>query len=899
MESEPATGSTVAPRATPVDHLGVIARHRSAVVAVFVWAIGLAALYSFTRTSVFTSEASVLVRPAVTSIGTSEGDVNPDTESQVVGSTAVARIAARELDGHPSIERMLANIEVDVPENTEILRISYSSPDPISAKEGAGAFADAYLEFRRSQAETSVSELMSTLQGELDVLNPEMEDLRTRLTDPSVSDAEASQIRNRLRDLTSRRQTVENQLFVAQTKTIDPGEVIASPLVPNKPSSPNHMLDLALGAIVGLGLGFGLAYVRDRRATGFRSAGELESALGGIAVLGVIPPLREEFPRRDDPIALYRSGGPVSDAYRTLRAAVSWHAEKTRLSTIAVTSARAGEGSTMTSSMLAIALASAGKRVVLINADLRGDPSGHLGQLDHPGLADVLTGAIGSLADVLQATPIPNLSVAGRGAAGPDVDPAELVQPDRMLKVLEECADADFVVIDTPPTLAVADALVIAPLVDGVLLVSAAQGTSRQAIEFARVQLERTGANIVGGVLVGLRLPIGSRPRRPRHRPVSEPLLPTTPQSSPEPSDGAGPVERLRTPGSEVTAPARTKARPKRTRSKDPREGESELKAATGEVAKVIDDTRQAPPGSRLPDHAVPEPLEDSDPVAPPLPPSPKPGIPKRGSKADPGSQRAKTGGSSRDGQPDASAPAAERSPVPATRPDPSGRADRGEERRKTRRPPPPPAEAVDSSAIGPKDRPLEAPDSTSVGPGSRSGVPSDATSAIAGSSLGSPITPQRRSSSRSRRQRRTTQGRRADTPAAEDGAAPLEGAAHTGSTATEGTPAEGTPAEGTPAEGTPAEGTAAEGTPAEGKPAESTPAEGKPAEGTPTETPPAEGAPSETPPAEGAPTETPPESRPAESPPASGQPNGQEGSGDSMETPSPGAAGDRSARQT
>ena len=76
--------------------------------------------------------------------------------------------------------------------------------------------------------------------------------------------------------------------------------MIASPLVPNTPSSPNHLLDLALGAIVGLGLRFGLAYVRDRRDTGFHNAAELEEALNGIPVLGVIPALREEYPSRGD-----------------------------------------------------------------------------------------------------------------------------------------------------------------------------------------------------------------------------------------------------------------------------------------------------------------------------------------------------------------------------------------------------------------------------------------------------------------------------------------------------------------------------------------------------------------------------------------------------------------------
>ena len=195
MEPDLSAGSAVASGGTPqVDRLGVIGRHRSAVLTIVAWALGLAALYSFTRTPVYTADAAVLVRPAISTIGSSDGEVNPDTESEVVQSTAVAQQAALRMVEHPRIGTMLASLSVDVPENTEILGILYSSPDPVSARDGARAFAEAYLEYRRSQAEVTVSDLVSTLQGELDELNLEIEDLRTRLTDPA-SDAEESEIR--------------------------------------------------------------------------------------------------------------------------------------------------------------------------------------------------------------------------------------------------------------------------------------------------------------------------------------------------------------------------------------------------------------------------------------------------------------------------------------------------------------------------------------------------------------------------------------------------------------------------------------------------------------------------------------------------------------------------------
>jgi capsular exopolysaccharide synthesis family protein len=503
----PTTGRASAP-ASRVDHLGVIGRHPWLTILVIGWAIGVTALYSFTRPTVYTSEAAVLVRPALTALDSREGEVNPATESQVVDSTAVARLVSEQLEGNPSIPSLLRNVVVDVPENTEILRIQFTAGDPRRAQEGADAFATSYLEFRREQAETEAADQVSRLQASLDVLVPQIDELRGELQEATPDDPAESAARDQLRDLLARRAIIENQLLQAQAVTITPGEVIARALRPRSPSSPNHLLDLALGATVGLGLAFGLAYIRDRRWTGFESAGELERELG-IPVSSVIPSLRYDRARRLDPIDLYRSNGPISDAYRTLRTSVLAHAARSRLATIAVTSARPGEGTSTTAAMLAISLASTGHRVVLIEADLRRRASNTLGVEDTAGLADVLAGRVDSVNDTMQATSVPGLSVVPSGWADPVTDPAELLEADRMRKVLEDCGGADFVVIDTPAVLTGADALVLARLADGVLIVASAKGTTPQTVSYAALQLQRMGANVIGAVLVGPRRPEG------------------------------------------------------------------------------------------------------------------------------------------------------------------------------------------------------------------------------------------------------------------------------------------------------------------------------------------------------------------------------------------------------
>ena len=525
--------SEMAPRAfggpSRVDHLGVIGRHRLLVIVVVAWTIGLAALWSFTRPTLYTAEAGILVKPAIASVDSSSVDVNPETESQVMHSTSVAKLAAETLTNngvdHPSITTMLANLEVDVPENTEILQVLYSASTPLMAKQGADAFAQAYKTYRTDEAEGKLTEDLASLDAQLASINAELERIEAQLADTSLSEGDRGQLDAQRRDLIARRQIIETQRLLVQGTRIEAPEVIAPPLLPRSPSSPNHLLDLALGAVLGLGLGFGLAYLRDRGDSGFQSAAALERSLGGIPVLAVIPSFRDEPTPSRDPISLYRSNGPISESYRTLRTAILGRASRSRLTSLAITSARSGEGKSTTAAMLGIALASAGKRVVLICGDLRRPVAlRYLGVTDRPGLAEVLAGRLDSVNDVVQPTSIPNLFVVPSGFAGAEADPAELLQSDRMLKVLEECGGADFVLIDSPAVLAVADALVLAPLADGVLFVAAARGTGQQMIEFAKVQIERMGSNIVGGALVGLRRPAGLDPSY-YHRPESYPAV--------------------------------------------------------------------------------------------------------------------------------------------------------------------------------------------------------------------------------------------------------------------------------------------------------------------------------------------------------------------------------------
>jgi len=190
----------------------------------------------------------------------------------------------------------------------------------------------------------------------------------------------------------------------------------------------------------------------------------------------------------------------VAEAYRTLRTSISFLAAQRGLKVLMITSPAAGEGKTTTAANLALVLADAGKRVVLVSADLR-KPRIHrfFGIQNEIGLSSVLAEEIQPWEAILDPG-VENLRVLLSGPV--PSRPAELLQSDQMGEVLAGLREvADYVIIDTAPMLVVADALALGPLVDGVLFVADSDHTSRSAVAHSREQLEQVGAVVIGSVL--------------------------------------------------------------------------------------------------------------------------------------------------------------------------------------------------------------------------------------------------------------------------------------------------------------------------------------------------------------------------------------------------------------
>lgn len=273
--------------------------------------------------------------------------------------------------------------------------------------------------------------------------------------------------------------------------------ILAPALVPSSPSSPNVVRNLVLGAALGLLLGLGVALLRhvlDTRVRGEQDVREVTDRplLGAVGFDAKVP----DHPviLRDEPL------GAAAEAIRRLRTNFQFLDLGDRPRSIVITSSVPGEGKSTTSVNLAVALADAGTRVILVDADLR-RPSvaNSLGLEGSVGLTTVLIGRA-ELDDVIQHWESTSLDILPSGRIPPN--PSELLGSSAMERLLDELtARYDVVLLDTPPLLPVTDAAVLSNLTGGSMLVVGADRVHRPQLREAIASLTTAGAHLHGVVL--------------------------------------------------------------------------------------------------------------------------------------------------------------------------------------------------------------------------------------------------------------------------------------------------------------------------------------------------------------------------------------------------------------
>ncbi|GGD28546.1 CpsD/CapB family tyrosine-protein kinase [Pontibacillus salipaludis] len=193
---------------------------------------------------------------------------------------------------------------------------------------------------------------------------------------------------------------------------------------------------------------------------------------------------------------------PISEQYRTIRTNLQFASVDQEMRTMLVTSSGPSEGKSMTASNVATVFAQQGKKVLLIDGDLRKPTMHYTFRVSNlVGLSSYLVGQK-KLSDVASTTEVENLSIMPCGPIPPN--PAELLGSDAMSKLIEEAKETyDIVIFDTPPVLAVTDSQILANAVDGVLLVVRSKHTQQEASQKAKELLDNAHAKLLGVVLNG------------------------------------------------------------------------------------------------------------------------------------------------------------------------------------------------------------------------------------------------------------------------------------------------------------------------------------------------------------------------------------------------------------
>nr|CAA6800860.1 MAG: Capsular exopolysaccharide family [uncultured Thiotrichaceae bacterium] len=263
---------------------------------------------------------------------------------------------------------------------------------------------------------------------------------------------------------------------------------------------PKMVTNLAFASLLGLLLGVAVAFLRDFMDDSVKDINELERQTQ-LPILGIIPAVREKDPRKMAQLALTEPRSTVAESFRTLRTTLRFKLREAKGdNTLFITSSRANEGKTTVSINLASTYAHAGNQVLLIDADLR-NPSLHkvMGTTEQNGLTSYLTGDV-ELDKLAQTSNVQNLDIIPAGKTSHD--PAELLSNRRMQDLLQIATENyDMVIIDGPPILGLADAMILSSLTTLTVLAVDSGNTQTTTVTNALKRLRQSGLTVSGILL--------------------------------------------------------------------------------------------------------------------------------------------------------------------------------------------------------------------------------------------------------------------------------------------------------------------------------------------------------------------------------------------------------------
>jgi capsular exopolysaccharide synthesis family protein len=275
--------------------------------------------------------------------------------------------------------------------------------------------------------------------------------------------------------------------------------------VPESPVKPKKKLNLLLSIVIGLAMGIGLAFFLEYLDNTIKLPDEVKNRLN-IPYLGPVPAFvheADEYSIDKDLIALHSPKSTTSESFRGIRTGIIFSSADQPPQILLVTSAGPAEGKTFNAVNLAVIMANAGSKVLLMDCDMR-KPRIHkiFGVQRDTGLSNIQVGT-GEFNNLVIASAVDNLDVLPVGPIPPN--PSEILGSKKMGSLIKELKEKyDRIIMDSPPVTAVTDAVLLAPITDGVLLIIRANETPRQIIQNGIDHLKSVNAHILGGILNGI-----------------------------------------------------------------------------------------------------------------------------------------------------------------------------------------------------------------------------------------------------------------------------------------------------------------------------------------------------------------------------------------------------------
>ena len=396
-----------------------------------------------------------------------------------------------------TLQQQRATLNAQYQQQLQTYKPDYPS---MQALQGQIEEVDRQIEQERASVRASIRAEYDAAQSRENMLVAQLNTLRTRTLDVDNRSIDYNILR---READTNRQLYDSLLQRYKEVGVAAGagvgtnniSIVDRAMVPTSRYKPSLPLNLAIGLMLGLMLGVLVAFVLEFLDDTIKTPEDLEQHLR-LALLGVVPNLRKGTVAE----ALADPRSAFSESYRSVRTALQFSTDRGVPKVLLVTSPSAAEGKSTTALTLARNFAQLGKRVLLVEADLR-NPSLHrvTGMRAEQGLSSLLAGAA-SISQVIRDTDDERLQVILAGPLPPN--PAELLSGSRLLSMLTIAAEKyDQVIIDGPPVLGIADAPILSNVVSGTLLVVYSGKTRIKTAQSAIKRLAAARAHLIGGLL--------------------------------------------------------------------------------------------------------------------------------------------------------------------------------------------------------------------------------------------------------------------------------------------------------------------------------------------------------------------------------------------------------------